>query len=586
MISYLKTVTRMSQITCLLLLVSSCAHNTSSISKTVDDSSPDTIFVNAKVLTVDEDFSVAEAVAVTANQISAVGTSDEISAMADADTRVIDLEGKTLIPGLIDNHNHLIYNSPTWPNGVRLGRVRTRAEALERIAEKARELGPGDGPEHIVFALGGWNPIQFTDNQSEFTVEELDEIAPNNPVYTQISWNTAVLNTKAMALGGITNDMPEPEPETGGRIWRDENGNLTGKFTGAIFLKWQLRPLFPEVTGESIVAGVKAMIADYSKLGITSSMTYNGPEFPEYGLDYIKENLADTGGLDMRVYYPPHFDRNVSAWTPEEVPGIVEGLGTHKPFTGTEMYQMLHFGEHVYLPVSDSFRMGDKPYPDDQMEQFRIVATAAAKNGWQVAEHANRDILIRQMLDIYEEINETYPIKDLRWRFEHARALSQDSIERAKALGMGIGVHSAAGMSSPESRARDSYLSALLETQDAPPLRWYQDMGIPFGLGSDAQVVAHDSPFFTLYWVVSGNDTSGQPFFKHGTLTREEALIAHTRSNAYLMHKEDLIGSIEVGKLADLVVLDRDYLTIPVEDIRDLNSIMTMVDGRIVYENL
>ena len=190
------------------------------------------------------------------------------------------------------------------------------------------------------------------------------------------------------------------------------------------------------------------------------------------------------------------------------------------------------------------------------------------------------------MLEIFEEVNQTYPITDLRWRFEHAKGLSQATIERAKALGMAMGVHSAAGMSSPKSRAKDSFLTELLSKQDAPPLRWYQDSGIPFGLGSDAQVVAHDSPFFTLYWVVTGKDTSGQPYFKHGTLTREEALIAHTRSNAYLMHKEELIGSLEVGKLADIVVLDRDYMTVPVDDIRDLNSVLTMVDGRIVYESM
>ena len=547
-------------------------------------SAPDTVFINGKVLTVDEDFSQVQAVAVTGNIISGVGTSAEISGLADEGTQVVDLEGKTLIPGLIDNHNHLIFNAPTWPNGVRLGRVRTRAEALDRIAQKAVEIGPGDGPEHIVFALGGWNPVQFTDDQSEFTREELDAIAPNNPVYTQVSWGTAVLNNKAMALGGISNDMPEPGPETGGRIWRDDAGNITGKFTGGIFLKWQLRPLFPEVTGETAAIGLKAEIADYSKLGVTTSMTYNGPEFPEDGLDYIKEHLADTGELDMRIYYPPHFDNNVSAWTPEEVPGVVAGLGTHKPFTGTEMYQMLHFGEHMYLPVSDSNRMGDKPYPDDMMDQFRTVVTAAARNGWQIAEHLNRDITANQMLEIFEEVNETYPMTDLRWRFEHAQGLSQETIERAKKLGMAVGLHSSAGMSSPESRGRDPVRSKLLAKQDAPPLRWYQDSGLPFGLGSDAQVVAHDSPFFTLYWVVSGKDTSGQQYFKHGTLTREEALIAHTRSNAYLMHKEDLLGSIEVGKLADLVVLDRDYMTIPVDDIRDLNSILTMVDGRIVYE--
>ena len=545
---------------------------------------PDTVFVNAKVLTVDADFSVVQALAVTGKQISALGTTAEISALAGANTRVIDVGGKTLIPGLIDNHNHLIYNSPTWPNGVRLGRVRTRAEALQRIAAKAREIGPGDDPAHIVFAIGGWNPVQFTDDQSQFTLEELDAVAPHNPVYTQISWLTAILNAKAMQLGGITQDMPEPAPETGGKVWRDAAGKLTGKFTGPIFLKWQLRPLFPEVTGETVATGLKAVIADYLKLGVTTSMTFNGPEFPEAALDYIQTHLADTGELDMRVYYPPHFDRNVSAWTPEEVPGIVAGLATHKPHTGTEMYQMLHFGEHMYLPVSDSLRRMGRPYPDEQMQHFQTIVTAAAKNGWQVAEHVSQDVVANQMLDVFEEVNATHPITALRWRFEHAQGLSRETIERAKKLGMGIGVHSSAAMSSPASRSRNGSFPELAAKQDAPPLRWYQDSGIRFGLGSDAQVVAHDSPFFTLYWVVSGKDTAGQTYFRHGTLTREEALIAHTRSNAYLMHKEDLLGSLEVGKLADLVVLDRDYMTIPVDAIRDLNSVLTMVDGRIVHD--
>lgn len=545
---------------------------------------PDVVFVNGKVLTVDENFSQVQAVAVSGNKIVAVGSTKDVSELADADTRVIDLDGKTLIPGIIDNHNHLIYNAPTWPNGVRLGEVRTRAEALRRIAAKAEEIGPGGGPEHIVFALGGWNPVQFTDDQSFFTREELNEIAPNNPVYTQVSWFTAVLNDKAMALGGISEDMPDPAPETGGKIWRDAGGKLTGKFTGPIYLKWQLRPLFPEVTGETAAAGLKAEIADYVKLGVTTSMTFNGPEFPEEALAYIQEHVADAGELDMRVYYPPHFDRNVSAWTPEEIPGIVAGLATHKPGSGTEMYQMLHFGEHMYLPVSDSFRRMGKPYSEEQMQHFRTVVTAAAKNGWQVAEHVSQDIVANQMLDIFEELNGSYPITDLRWRFEHAQGLTRETIERAKKLGMGIGVHSSAAMSSPQSRAGNGAFPDIIKTQDAPPLRWYQDSGIAFGLGSDAQVVAHDSPFFTLYWVVSGNDTSGQQYFRHGTLTREEALIAHTRSNAYLMHKEDLFGSIEVDKLADLVVLDRDYMTVPVEDIRNLKSVLTMVDGRIVYD--
>ena len=191
------------------------------------DTIPSMVFVNGKVLTVDENFSQVEAIAVTGNKISALGTTKDIRSLAGAETRVIDLGGKTLIPGLIDNHNHLIFNAPTWPNGVRLGSVRTRAEALRRIAAKAEELGPGDDPEHIVFALGGWHPAQFTDDNSEFTRDELNAIAPHNPVYTQVSWLTAVLNDKAMALGGITEDMPDPAPETGGRIWR-QRGSKPG----------------------------------------------------------------------------------------------------------------------------------------------------------------------------------------------------------------------------------------------------------------------------------------------------------------------------------------------------------------------
>jgi len=345
-----------------------------------------------------------------------------------------------------------------------------------------------------------------------------------------------------------------------------------------------LRPLFPEVTGETVAAGLKAEIADYAKLGVTTSMTFNGPEFPEDALEYIQKHVADTGQLDMRVYYPPHFGRNVSAWTPEEIPVVVAGLAAHKPYSGAEMYQMLHFGEHMYLPVSDRFERMGKPYPDELMQHFRTVVTAAAKNGWQVAEHVSQDAVANQMLDIFEDINEIYPITDLRWRFEHAHGLARPTIERAKKLGMGIGVHSSVAMSSPDSRALRGMYPELAAIQDVPPLRWFHDSGIHYGLGSDGQVVAHDSPFFTLYWAVSGKDTSGQTHLRHGTLSREEALIAHTRSNAYLMHKEDLLGSLEVGKLADLAVLDRDYMTVPVDDIRDLRVVLTMVDGRIVYE--
>ena len=539
---------------------------------------PDYIFVNGKVLTVDEDFSIVEAVAVTGNTITAVGSTEDLRNLAAENTEVIDLEGKTLTPGIIDVHNHLIYNAPIWPNNTRLENARTRVQALEILAGKAEEIGPGDGAEHIIFGFGGWKPLQFSDDTSRLTLQELDQALPNNPAIVG-GWGGATLNSKAMAFAGITKDTPDPEPNIG-KIWRDDNGEPTGYFSGSIFIKWELRPLFPEVSPTTVVEGLKAEIDDYLALGVTTSMTYNGPEFPEPLLYHVRDTFANTPDQKMRIYYPPHFNNNVTAWTPEEVDYVIEGLSTQKPFTGTDMFQLTHFGEHVYLPIP-----GNGDVPEEDWAIYKEIATAAAANGWQLSEHAHRNAIMEREISIYEEINEQYPITDLRWRVEHSTTISPDLIERMKALGMLVSIQSHIAISSPESRAASTYRAAAFAERDTPPLADIRESGITYGFGSDAQIAGLDSPFFTMYWLVTGKDVTGQPYFTRGTLTREEALIGYTRSNAYLMFKEDKLGTLEAGKLADLVVLDRDYMTIPGDDIRDLKSLLTMVDGRIVYES-
>lgn len=539
---------------------------------------PDYVFINGKVLTVDENFSIAEAVAVAGNKIQAVGSSQEMQALAAGNTEIIDLKGKTVTPGIIDVHNHLIYNAPIWPNNTRLENARTRVQALEILAEKAEEVGSGDSADHIIFGFGGWKPLQFSDDTSRLTLAELDQALPNNPAIVG-GWGGATLNSKAMAFAGITKDTPDPEPEIG-KIWRDEDGEPTGYFSGSIYIKWQLRPLFPEVTPTTVVEGLKAEIDDYLALGVTTSMTYNGPEFPEPLLYHVRDNFADTPDQKMRIYYPPHFNNNVTAWTPEEVDYVIEGLNTQKPFTGSDMFQLTHFGEHVYLPIP-----GDGNVPEEDWAIYKKIATAAAANGWQLSEHAHRNSIMEREISIYEEINEIHPITDLRWRVEHSTTISPDLIERMKALGMLVSIQSHIAISSPESRAASPFRAASFALRDIPPLGDIRDSGIPYGFGSDAQIAGLDSPFFTMYWLVTGKDVTGQPYFTRGTLTREEALIGYTRSNAYLMFKEDKLGVLEPGKLADLVVLDRDYMTIPADDIRDLKSLLTMVDGRIVYQS-
>jgi len=545
---------------------------------------PDFIFTNGKVVTVDENFSIVEAVAVTGNTISAVDGSGDLEALAGENTRIIDLGGKTMIPGLIDNHNHLIYSATMWPNVVRLGNIRSRREALEAIAEKAEEIGPGDGPEHTVFAFGGFKSLQFLDQPGDFTREELDAAAPDNPVIAggwSSAYSSATVNTKAMEYTGVTRDTPDPEDPGDGRILRDENGDPTGQFLGSVFIKWSLRALFTEVTGPNVVEGLKMEIDDYLALGVTTSQTYNSPEFPEPLFEYLKENFADTPEQKMRIYYPPQFGNAETATNPAEVAQVVERLSTQQPFLGSDMFQMTHFGEHVYRPIPGN----DGNVSEEDWEIYKEISAAAAIGGWQITEHAHRNSIMEREIEIYEEINEQYPITDLRWRIDHATTLAPELLDRMKALGMLVAIHSHIAITSPESRASLDWWREALEVRDTPPLAKLRESGIVYGFGSDGQTAGQDSPFFTMWWLVTGKDTTEQPYFVRGTLTREEALIGYTRSNAYLMFKESKLGTIEVGKLADLVVLDRDYMTVPEDDIRDLRSVLTMVDGRIVYES-
>jgi len=539
---------------------------------------PDYIFVNGKVLTVDDDFSIVEAVAVSGNTISAVGSNNEIRSLAATNTEIIDLNGKTMTPGIIDNHNHLIYTAAIWPNIVRLASIRTRAAALQAIADKAAELGPGEGPDYTVLGFGGWKSLQFTDDPSPITREELDAVAPDNSVIVG-GWGDATVNSKALRYSGMTRDTPDPDPEVG-KIWRDENGDLTGRFSGSVFIKWELRTLFADVTGENVVRGLKQEIDDYIAYGVTTSMVYNSPEFPEPLFGYLEDNFANTPDQKMRIYYPPQFNNSETARNPEELPYVLEGLSTRKPFTGTDMWQLTHFGEHVYRPIP-----GNGDVPEEDWEIYKQITTVAAANGWQVNEHAHRHSIMEREIEIYEEINEVHPITDLRWRIEHSTTISRDLIERMKALGMLVSIQSHIAISDPESRAASPFRAQAFAERDIPPLGDIRDSGIMYGFGSDAQTAGQDSPFFTMYWLVTGNDATGQPYFTRGTLSREEALIGYTRSNAYLVFKEDKLGTIEVGKLADLAVLDRDYMTIPADEIRDLKSVLTMVDGRIVYES-
>jgi predicted amidohydrolase YtcJ len=269
---------------------------------------------------------------------------------------------------------------------------------------------------------------------------------------------------------------------------------------------------------------------------------------------------AAAGALPLRIWETLMFEATDAAAADEAVALIEQNRANR--FDGN--FGVFGLGEHVYLPFFDlPGRAG--PWPDEIMNEYMKLAAAAARGGWHIHEHTMMNSSVGDLLDGFEKVNQAHPIGDLRWTVAHIYDISEENIRRAKGLGMTLAVHGAA-----------------MHGGVRMPLRQIADSGIVFGLGTDATIVSHYQPFVTLGWVVSGLDLAGNRVLDD-TLTREEALIAHTRSNAYLFFQEDSLGSLEVGKAADLVVLDSDYMTVPPEQIKDIRPTLTMVGGRVVY---
>ncbi len=511
---------------------------------------PDLVLLNGKVVTVDGQFSVAEAVAVKGMRIVAVGKTADIRSAAGTHTRVIDLGGRTVIPGLIDNHTHAIRAAERWSQEARIDGVTSRQQALNIISSKARAARPGEW----VLVLGGWTEDQFVDGKGGFTRAELDAAAPDNPVFAQVLFARGYANSLALKAAGLDQEDPArtavlPPP-------------AIAKVHGKI----------PPITREQWMSGLRTLMADYNRVGLTSVLDVGGNGFTPRHYEPVAE-LDKTKALDLRFIYLQY----MRADNPQQADEAVSYLHTHKPFRGSDYFRVIGIGENVYGPTTDNTYRPFKPDPVHSAAWLKI-ATAAATGGWHIQQHATHDSTIADFLTQIETINASTPVGPLRWTLAHVDGISAANIERLRKLGMGVTLHS---------RPSIQGQMVLKRWGDAgynmPSLRRIQDSGLIWGLGSDTTIVAPYNPFYSLWWAVTGKMLDGTKVNEH-TVTREQALIAHTRSNAYFLFMERQLGSIEPGKYADLVVLDHDYLTVPADRIRDLKPVMTMVGGKVVYE--
>lgn len=524
---------------------------------------PDLVLSNGKIITVDERFTVEQAVAVRGDRIVAVGTNQEITQMAGPNTRRIDLRGRAVIPGLIDNHMHLLRAASTWVKEVRWDGVDSRKEAVEMLRARVKAAKPGDW----VYNMGGWTHQQFADDPRPFTREELDQIAPDNPVALQESYYQFFLNSRALHELGI--DATDPPQFVKGSILRDASGKPTGIIRGDIAATRPVQARLPKVAPDQLESATADLLKDMNQAGLTSiGVPGCMPDVLQ-----ILEKWKTAGRLNVRTFC---IEGNAPA-TPQQVDQYLPQIAKMKLFQGDSFIDTIFFGESVYGPLHDPmFALKSNP-PADQLEQWRRVAMEIARNGLSLHVHAELHNTIDAFLDQIEAINKEHPITGLRWTLAHVNQIDASDLDRMKRLGMYAAVHPWAVING--GIMHEGFGDGA---DDMPPLRTIQNSGIVWGLGTDGTAANQTRPFQTLYFAVTGKMVGGRKVIRQ-TISREDALIAHTRKNAFFVFQEDNLGSIQPGKLADLVVLDRDYLTVPADQIKDIKPVMTMVGGRVVY---
>ena len=412
-----------------------------------------------------------------------------------------------------------------------------------------------------MYTLGGWSPDQFTDDKRPFTREELDRIAPNHPVLLQFTRAETYLNSRAIEVIGL-------EKMTDSWIKRDANGRSTGVVDAAG--AGRVSGVIPPPTKESVERNSLAMVRELNASGLTAS----GGTCPDELVPTFRE-WARQGRLNKRFFCLVSVPMGNNADTvTKNLPQIAE----IKLFQNDNWVDYFAYGEGNYGPASDNMVAVKGTQRPEDFRQWGRIAREVAKAGLPMHSHTTLEATADGFLDQIEEINKEFPVRNLRWTLIHVEQLNAKHLERMRNLGVNAAV-----------QPRATIMGAIFNrvhgdrSYDMPALKTIQDSGVIWGFGTDAFEVNQYRPFTTLWFAVTGKMVGGTVVNRQ-PISREDALIAHTRKNAYLILQESNLGSIQPGKLADLVVLDRDYLTIPADQIKDIKPVTTIVGGRIVYE--
>jgi predicted amidohydrolase YtcJ len=531
---------------------------------------PDIIVHNAKIATNSTPAFVA-AVAMQGGRISAAGSSDEILRQRGPATLVVDAQGRTAIPGLNDSHIHTIRGGLNYNLELRWEGLPSLADALRRLREQAQRTPP----PQWVRVVGGWNEFQFAERRLP-TLDEINAAAPETPVFILYLYGFALLNRAALQAVGYTRATPNPP---GGEIQRDNHGNPTG----LILAKPNANILYatlakgPKLAYEDQLNSSRQFNRELNRLGVTSVIDAGGG-FQNYPDDYkVVEDLHQQGQLTLRIAY------NLFTQHPNgELADFTRWASMVQPGQGDAFYRMNGAGEMLVFSAAD-FEDFLEPRPDlpPALEHdLEAVVRHLAEQRWPFRLHATYDESITRFLDVFERVNRDVPFQGLRWWFDHAETISPRNLERTRVLGGGIAIQHRMAYQGEHFIARYGSAAAA----QSPPIRRMLDMGIPVGAGTDATRVASYNPWVALYWLVAGKTVGGTSLYPEANrMRREEALRLYTVGSAWFSGEGQQKGTLAVGAFADLAMLTGDYFSVPEEEIKQLESLLTIVDGKVVH---
>lgn len=541
---------------------------------------PDTIFRNGKILTVDAKNSTAQAVGIFGNKFSSVGANDAVMATAGPETKVIDLQGKTVIPGIVDSHNH-IYSAGTLMEGIMLFGIDTIDGVKQIIADKVKDAAPG---EWIIG--GGWIESQF----KEYRVPnrwDLDEVAPDNPVILHRLFACCVCNSKALAAAGVSRDT---KPRRGSMDTDPATGEPTGVFrNGAQSLITNHIPQGDiEDLNELMERRIKLAMNEYVRWGITSVLD-PGVSVP---LMRAYHNVYAKGELPLRVNMMPEAYGLAAVSSdkcdPSETEGILKYIGIHSPF-GDNWLSIGALKFAMDGGIGSKTAMMNGPWVDGTVSDIPLrldldvmsdLFFQANRLGWSIGIHTCGDRAQDIALAAFKKAIDAHPRDDVRHNIIHGYLPTKSALEIMRdyniALSMQPGFMYVEG---------DIYWDALTEEQIHyfKPAKTYLDYGIKVAANSD-MTSAHYDPFFGMYATVARKTSQGRSLGDAEKISRKEMLRLFTVNGAYLTFEEEIKGSIEAGKLADLAVLSDDIMTVPEEKIKDLTVELTVIDGKTVYQ--